>query len=398
MSLKCPQGQCRALPRHRRYGASGRRALVTSVWLAAMAWAVVGFGQRRDVLAELEFSLARVEAVADHEVIIVRHVPASWLDVRGDEAVNVTVHVEGNAAADKISVLGDQRVDQGRLLFVPRFPFQPGITYRVVAQVAGRQRTKLLRMPSLAPRPATSVVHVYPSETTLPENLLKFYVHFSQPMSRGEAYRRIRLVREGVGEVESPFLELGEELWDPSGRRFTLFFDPGRIKRGLRPREEVGPALEAGAEYRLEIDRRWKDARAQPLDKPFVKRFRVGNPDYRQPDPKEWKIVAPPAGTNDPLTVYLDEPLDHAMLTRVISVITSTGEVVHGRPDTAQSETKWQFHPESAWSGGRHQLLVQTHLEDLAGNSIARPFEVDLFQTVQREIKQDTMRVPFDVR
>ena len=53
-----------------------------------------------------------------------------------------------------------------------------------------------------------------------------------------------------------PFLELDEELWSPDGTRFTLIFDPGRIKRGLKPREEVGPVLEAGKSYSLVIDRR----------------------------------------------------------------------------------------------------------------------------------------------
>ena len=35
--------------------------------------------------------------------------------------------------------------------------------------------------------------------------------------------------------VADPFLELDEELWSTDGRRFTLLFDPGRIKRGLKP-------------------------------------------------------------------------------------------------------------------------------------------------------------------
>ena len=79
---------------------------------------------------------------------------------------------------------------------------------------------------------ATKVAAVYPSKSALPENQLKFYVHFCAPMSRGEAYERIHLSNERGEEVEFPFLELGEELWDDSGTRFTLFFDPGRIKLG----------------------------------------------------------------------------------------------------------------------------------------------------------------------
>ena len=69
-------------------------------------------------------------------------------------------------------------------------------------------------------------------------------------MSRGEVYRRVRLVGE-QGDVDLPFLELGEELWDPEGRRLTLLFDPGRIKRGLKPREDAGQILQPGKRYAL---------------------------------------------------------------------------------------------------------------------------------------------------
>ena len=93
-------------------------------------------------------------------------------------------------------------------------------------------------------------------------------------MSRGEAYRHIRLL-DGAGKpVDTPFLELDEELWLRDGTRFTLLFDPGRIKRGLKPREELGPVLEAGKSYQLVIDRDWLDAEGNPLKTEFRKTLR----------------------------------------------------------------------------------------------------------------------------
>jgi hypothetical protein len=97
-------------------------------------------------------------------------------------------------------------------------------------------------------------VQVYPTSSKLPENHLRFYVHFSAPMSRGEAYEHLRLLRKNGEPVYLPFLEIGEELWDKSGMRLTLLFDPGRVKRGLKPREENGPVLEEGEEYTLVIE------------------------------------------------------------------------------------------------------------------------------------------------
>ena len=99
------------------------------------------------------------------------------------------------------------------------------------------QDVEVLAKPKTEP---TVVTQVYPTSDKLPENQLKFYLHFSAPMSRGDSYKHIQLLDEKGKAVELPFLELDEELWDPAGKRFTLFFDPGRIKRGLKPREEVG--------------------------------------------------------------------------------------------------------------------------------------------------------------
>ena len=85
-----------------------------------------------------------------------------------------------------------------------------------------------------SPAATTTITYVYPTSGQLPENHLKFYVHFSAPMSRGEAYRRIS--RRRRTRTASRVLELGEELWDPAMQRFTLLFDPGRVKRRLVPR------------------------------------------------------------------------------------------------------------------------------------------------------------------
>src|SRR6185503_7799389 len=113
-----------------------------------------------------------------------------------------------------------------------------------------------------------------------------------------------------------PFLELDEELWDRQGRRLTLFIDPGRIKRGLKPREEVGPVFEEGKSYTLAVDREWLDAAGNPLQQAFRKEIHVGPADDKQPDPNTWHVDAPVRDTTDPVLVRFPEPLDHAMLHR----------------------------------------------------------------------------------
>ncbi|HXX94914.1 MAG TPA: hypothetical protein VEN81_14915 [Planctomycetota bacterium] len=296
-------------------------------------------------------------------------------------------------------ILGSQRVEPGSLVFEPRFPLREGLEYRAVfTPPAGSPVERLFSLPPPPQGPPTEVLRVFPSTDVLPENQLKFYLHFSAPMSRGEAYRRIHLVEAGGRVVELPFLELGEELWDPSGTRLTLFFDPGRIKRGLKPREEAGPSLEEGKSYSLVVDRDWLDASGRPLKQAFRKSFRAAAPDDTCPDPTRWTLEPPHAGTRDPLTVVFEKPMDAAMLQRVLGVVGAGGAAVAGKIQVDREERRWRLFPDRPWAAGRHELVADTELEDLAGNSIARPFEIDVVRPIDRRIETRTVRLGFDIR
>lgn len=313
----------------------------------------------------------------------------------------LTVSVVQSGRNDLPPVLGSYRVQAAAVQFQPRFALQPGLRYRVVFHPERLSAVKAKRIvhdftiPAPKPGPATQITHVFPTSNRLPENQLKFYIHFSSPMSRGEAYRHIRLLDARGQAVDHPFLELAEELWDYSGTRFTLFFDPGRIKRGLKPRELFGPALKEGQSYTLVISNKWRDARGQTLQSPLHKKFRVTAPDDKQPHPGRWKLKTPSAGTREPLTVVFDEPLDHAMLERVLHIQTGPGGNVDGEIAIGPGETQWSFAPRQAWQPGIYELLIDTALEDRAGNSIARPFEVDRLRRVERRIKTRTVTRSF---
>ncbi|HKI33215.1 MAG TPA: hypothetical protein VKA46_15290 [Gemmataceae bacterium] len=315
-----------------------------------------------------------------------------------------TVRVDGKA--DLPPLLGEYSAKDGTLSFKPRFPLQRGVRYRAAVhpdkipaaegeKYAAVEETFLLPKPKTVP---TVVEHVYPSRDELPENLLRFYFHFSAPMSRGDVYQYIRLLDAAGKPVEAPFLTLEQELWDRAGQRFTLLIDPGRIKRGLKPREDVGPALEQGKKYTLEIGRDWLDANGEPLKETYRKKFRVAAPDETQPDPKTWKLQAPPAGKAEALVVTFPKPLDHAMLGRVLSVTDDRGQEVEGTVAVTDEETRWRFTPKGAWQAGNYNLVVDTTLEDSAGNSIARPFEVDVFRPVEGRVKTETTKVAFKVK
>ena len=240
----------------------------------------------------------------------------------------VYVVSESQPDADDVPPLwGTYRVVGNVIQFVLRYPPVPGVRYRAIFDAAKLRSVVKELSPSVAvkepkaPEPritshfslakhsdhTTRITAVYPSGLKrLPENLLRFYIHFSAPMARGGAYRHLKLIDlDSNKPVHAPFLELEEELWSPDGKRFTLLIDPGRIKRGLKPREMFGPVLEAGKSYRLVIDRDWTDADGNSLESGFRRMFWTGPPDETQPDPKTWKLHRPQAGTREPLEAPL---------------------------------------------------------------------------------------------
>ena len=314
-----------------------------------------------------------------------------------------SLHVQraGKSREGQPAVLGSLRLDKDVVRFTPRFPLTPGVRYLAVLDLAkldGKDKPieTVVSLPKPDRKPSATVSHVYPSDDRLPENLLKFYIHFSAPMDSGNSYRHIELLDEKGKAIDLPFLELDQELWNPQGTRFTLFFDPGRIKRGLKPREEVGPALEEGKRYTLVIKRTWKDAEGMPLKEVFRKRFTVTAPDDLPPEPKKWKLKSPTGSSA--LRVTFPKAMDHALLERMLWVIDARGNKVAGKVAVEEKETVWLFTPARAWEPGAYQLVADTRLEDRSGNSIGRPFEIDILRPVERKIAVETIKVPFEVK
>lgn len=314
------------------------------------------------------------------------------VDVHG---VPSAVAVEDHSARFRLSVSGKDIAIPGRfevsgatLRFRPRFPLQEGISYE--ARYGEVASTHVI--PRVERAPTARVEQIYPTASYLPSNQLKLYVHFSSPMSRDEAWQRIHLIDDSGKEVNLPFLEIEEELWDPECRRLTVLFDPGRIKRGLVPHNEVGPALVEGRRYKIVVDREWLDANGTPMVAAFEKSFHVSPADRTPPTLADWKINA-----GKSLVVDLPEPMDSALLQRLIWVTDPKGNRLDGDVHLENEETRWVFKPAQPWSPGKYQLVVGTILEDLAGNRIDRPFDVDSFERVEMRLTTKTRAIPFTV-
>ena len=118
-------------------------------------------------------------------------------------------------------------------------------------------------------------------------------------------------------------------------------------------------------------------------------------PDYDPPSTQNWKVDAPAARSTDALFIQFPEPLDYALLSRVIQVTTPSGDPVEGSIEVDREETRWQFRPREPWIKGDYLIEVATLLEDLAGNSLDRPFEVDVFEKVEEKVAQTTRTIRF---
>jgi hypothetical protein len=143
------------------------------------------------------------------------------------------------------------------------------------------------------------------------------------------------------------------------------------------------------------VDATWQDGEGRPLVESFKKSFRAIPADTRQPDPSRWRITPPAAGSTRPLVIDFDEPLDHAMLQHVISV--AGDHVLAGKVEVTEHERRWSFTPGSPWQPGRYLLAIDPNLEDAAGNSIGRPFELDLNQR-PAPATPPVVRIPIEVR
>lgn len=317
-------------------------------------------------------------------------------DAPPDASLSVWV-LRGDSAAGA-PLLGTVSTEGERLRFTPRFRPQGPALYEVRLSQLGS--TPIIARFDLGAEPVppatTEITGVFPAGDRIPENLLKWYVEFSAPMSVGEAYRRVRLLDFLGKEVPKAFLMVDEELWSNDRQRLTLLFDPGRVKRGIRSNLEMGAPLVAGRHYTLVIDRDWRDGRGAQLVAGYRREFTAVPADRSPPDPTRWRITVPLERTRAPLAVEFGEPVDHILANELIGVIDPGGHRLLGTVRLVKHDTRWLFEPAVAWAEGDHAILIAPAIEDLAGNNLRGAFDRDRESgdTMRRELSSP-VRIPF---
>lgn len=289
-----------------------------------------------------------------------------------------------------IMIPGTYEVFRDAVRFTPRFPFVQHVIYVAkfdAAQLA--DNTNEVYLPKMngdylelefsfskAGPPAAQVTAIYPSGNIIPENLLKLHLAFSKPMSLGEVYNKVKLLDANGELVEKPFLIVDQEFWDDEMKMVTLLFDPGRVKRGLRPNLEMKPALKKGEEYTLIVEEGWKDIDGLPTARAFMKTFNCVSADRQSPVASSYHVV-PPLFETSPMVINLKESHDYILLTHAFKIFDGKGNRVEGTIMVKDNESSIEFVPKDPWLQTDYTIQINPLLEDLAGNNLNRLFDED---------------------
>jgi len=66
------------------------------------------------------------------------------------------------------------------------------------------------------------------------------------------------------------------------------------------------------------------------------------------------------------------------LLQTQVAIHLADGRPITGSIETLREETACRFMPRQPLAAGRYEAVIGWELEDLAGNNLQRPFEVDL--------------------
>ncbi len=339
----------------------------------------------------------RVSGLSADELTALRGV--AWREEAWHALMTVTV------AGEAIPVAGRYIASREALEFHPRFPFDPGRSYTVRFDPARLPAPRVatvvettVGLPAREAAPPTTVTAIVPSGDVWPANLLRFYIHFSAPMSRTDGVEFVRLFDDAGKEVTGALLRSPIEFWNPERTRYTVFFDPGRVKRGILPNRTLGRALEPGRQYEVVVDAAWRDGEGRRLAQSARRSFRVGPPIERALALSDWRLAPPRAGTTDPLVVKFPHALDDGLLRRAVGVASAGRDPLDGTVAVADGETEWRFTPARPWRAGAHELLVLSILEDPSGNRIGRAFEVEAAQVEDEPPPPEQRTLPFVIK
>jgi len=339
------------------------------VWILCLSACVSGAGPKIQIKPQTDPRQVKVIAIVPENILA--KIPAGKLTQEQGEAwLRFSLLNEGKEGPP---ILGNYERREKQLVFIPRHPLAHKESYR-----ARFGKTFVdYRVPERAATPPAVVQQVYPTSPVLPANHLKFIITFSKPMRGGEeTFDQIEILDAQGNAVHD--LWLRDELWDEKGQRLILYIHPGRIKWGVLLRMLFGPVLRPDGEYTLVIRAAMRDAEGQPLGKDYRQKFRTSAEDRKRITIADWTVKPVRAGSAQALVLEFNKVMDLNSLKRFITVTDAKGKPVAGTITVGKHERCWSFKPAQEWRAEQYTITVDRQIEDVAGNTPVRPFDVDL--------------------
>jgi hypothetical protein len=206
------------------------------------------------------------------------------------------------------------------------------------------------------------VVSIAPAAGSIPANALRLYVTFAHPARGVVTTRDLRLLDAAGRMVDGAFMDFGQDLWSPDGRRLTVLFDPGRVKRGVEGDGESAAPLQVGHRFTVEVCGKRFAYEVTPAVRTAIA-------------PQTWRLAVPKAGSRETLTVTFDREMDDALLRDQLEVVDAQGRSQLGQVTTSASGRVWSWRPKHAWRVGAYQLVAGSSLEDVSGNRVGEALD-----------------------
>jgi hypothetical protein len=351
------------------------------VFVLLIAFSIVSCEKKND-------STGEVSVWWDNNKAIAVSINRSLFPANNPDSIlrNLKISVRGS----DYGVLGSTSFEQDIVIFTPAVHFERGLTYNIFF---GSDSISSFTIPLDTAIEPPRVVASYPSCDTVPENLLKIYLSFSQSMMEGRSSLYVRLFDSTTGDtVDGAFLDLQPELWNEDQTVLSLWFDPGRIKQDLIPNKELGAVLAKGHRYRLVVLPGWRSKGGLKVDASYTRDLTTRVRDSAKPDVTQWSVEV-----TDQVIIRTNESLDWSLLPACISVHSEAQEV-KGTIAIEDCERRIVFTPNDKLTAGTYHIGIESRLEDLAGNNLNRLFETDITDAGQISGNKPFYRLTFVVR
>ena len=286
------------------------------------------------------------------------------------------------------------QLDNGEFAFMPLFPLNKSTKYLLSLTDENNEFQQVFSLPETHQEKPIDI-KIYPTSDSLPENLLRLYIHFSQPMKTIGNLEKIKLIDENGDEVQGAIFNNVYELWNDAQKQLTIILDPARVKTGLQANESLGPALQSGKSFKLVVAN-MENIHGQKMLQAYIKQFFVINQDTIAPNIDQWVLKLPTIKSRSPLWIQFPGMIDQSSLYSRIKVMDVNEQVISGQIEIADNETEWRFIPSNDWNSGNYTLLINARLEDPSGNNLNGRFDHKIGE-LKYDREGELIRIPFEL-